>query len=91
MLRKLEDSKVPTIEDASKVAFRYKLTVLGGLLAEERLDVIGLVRIGVDVPDFASKGDLIWNVRISHAFDGVTQEMWIGSTTGEVKCIFPPG
>jgi hypothetical protein len=87
-LRILSASKVPTVSQAKKVAFSYKFKSLGGVAAEEAFDVVGLVQIGIDVKDFVKRGDLIWDVRVSHLFYGVTQEMWISSTTGAVKCIF---
>ena len=36
-----------------------------------------------------SRGDLVWVVRISHFWLGVTQEMWIGSASGEVRAMLP--
>jgi hypothetical protein len=88
VLDSLEDSKVPTVEKAEDEAIRFKLAS-GGLLAEEGVAVVGLLRIGVELPTFANSGDLVWVVRISHQFRGVTQEMWISSTTGAVRTMLP--
>jgi hypothetical protein len=88
LLNKLGKEKVPSPEAAKRVATGYKLKN-GGLLAEEGTKVVGLLRLGVDVPGFARDGDLIWVVRFSHLFRGVTQEMWVSSTTGAVRVMLP--
>jgi hypothetical protein len=88
VLDTLENSQVPTVEKAEDEAIRFKLAS-GGLLAEESVAVVGLLRIGVELPTFANSGDLVWVVRISHQFRGVTQEMWISSTTGAVRTMLP--
>ena len=81
ILTVLDASKVPNADRARDIAIRFKLAH-GGIRAEEGPKVVGLLRIGRDLPPFASKGDLVWVVRISHSWLGVTQEMWIGSASG---------
>ena len=88
LLEALEKSKVPTAEKAEEAALWAKLKA-GGLLAEEGVRVTGLVRLGVDVAQFATSGDLVWVVQIEHAVRGVTQEVWISSTTGAVRAMLP--
>jgi len=88
MVKVLDASRVPNADRARDIALRFKLTH-GGLLAEEGAKVVGLLRIGRDLPPFSSRGDLVWVVRISHWWLGVTQEMWIGSATGEVRTMLP--
>jgi hypothetical protein len=83
-LEKLERSRIPTVDKAKEIAIGHKLKS-GGVLAEERAKVIGLIRLGVDVPDFARASDLIWIVRFAHLSRGITQEMWINSTTAKVR------
>jgi len=91
LVKRLEKGKVPTTRKAEETAIAHKLKH-GGLLAEEGAKVAALLRIAVDVPDFASSGDLIWVVRISHLVrGGVTQEMWISSTTGAIRTMLPVG
>jgi hypothetical protein len=89
ILDALAAGKVPTAEDARAIALRFKLTH-GGLLAEEGASVVSLLRIGRDLPPLARQGDLVWVVRISHFWLGVTQEVWIGSASGEVRSMPPP-
>ena len=88
LLEALDKSKVPTAEKAEEAALWAKLKA-GGLLAEEGARVIGLVRLGVDVAQFATSGDLVWVVQIEHAVRGVTQEVWVSSTTGAVRAMLP--
>lgn len=88
ILTVLDASKVPNAARAQDIAIRFKLAH-GGLRAEEGPKVIGLLRIGRDLPPFASRGDLVWVVRISHSWLGVSQEMWIGSASGEVRAMLP--
>ena len=76
------------METAITAALRFKLAH-EGLLAEEGATVVALLRMGRDVPAFASREDLVWVVRIVHSFRGVTQEMWISSTTGAVRTLLP--
>ena len=89
LLETLDKSKVPTAEKAEWAALGAKLKA-GGLLAEEGARVIGLVRLGVDVAEFATSGDLVWVVQIEHSVRGVTQEVWVSSTTGAVRTMLPP-
>ena len=88
ILTVLDASKVPNADRARDIAIHFKLAH-GGIRAEEGPKVVGLVRIGRDLPPFASRGDLVWVVRISHWWLGVTQEMWIGSASGEVRTMLP--
>ena len=88
ILRVLDASKVPNADRAREIAIRFKLAH-GGLRAEEGPKVVGLLRIGRDLPAFASRGDLVWVVRITHSWLGVTQEIWIGSASGEVLVMLP--
>ena len=88
LLQGLERSRVPTVERAEDAAIRHQLAS-GGVLAEEATAVVALLRIGIDVPSFANKGDLVWVILISHTAWGVTQELWISSTTGEIRAMLP--
>lgn len=88
LLEALDKSKVPTAEKAEEVALGAKLKA-GGVLAEEGVRVVGLVRLGVDVAEFATGGDLVWLVRFEHSVRGVTQEVWVSSTTGAVRATLP--
>jgi hypothetical protein len=88
ILEKLEKSKIPTVDRAKGVAVEYKRKS-EGLDAREGWKVVGLLRIGINVADFADSGDLIWVVRFSLQGAGLSQEMWINSTTGAIRTMLP--
>lgn len=88
ILKALDASKVPRVAEAQAIAMRFMFKN-GGLLAEERATVVGLLRLGRDFRPLASNGDLVWVVRISHLWLGVTQELWIGTTSGDVHAMLP--
>ena len=88
LLETLAQSKVPTAEEAKTVALWTKVRA-GGLLAEEGARVVGLLRLGVDVVDFAASGGLVWVVRIEHMRRGITQEVWVSATSGAVRTMLP--
>ena len=87
VLEALDAGKVPDTDTAEDVAVRFT-RARGGLLAEEVPRVVGLLRMGRDV-EFARAGDLVWVVRLSRLSLGVTQELWVGSATGEVRAMLP--
>jgi hypothetical protein len=90
VLKRLDKSKVPTVAEAEKVATQYKVKA-DGLLAEEGSKVTGLVPLGVDVADFAKRGELIWIVQFRMFGHGaLTQEVWVSSSTGATRAMFPP-
>ena len=85
-LERLEASRVPTADEAIAVATRHRLGT-GGLRAEESLGVAGLFPLGVELPGFAAQGDLVWIVRVIDTPRGLTDELWISSTTAEVRAL----
>jgi hypothetical protein len=87
LLDRLAKSKVPTEDKARGAALGAKLKT--GLLADEGAQVTGLIRLGVDVADFADRGDLVWVVRITGIGRGVTQEVWVSSTTAAIRAMLP--
>jgi hypothetical protein len=65
---------------------RYKIEH-GGLDARAGSKVTALFLLGQDIADFAKEGDLIWDVKITRGADRISDELWISSTTGQVKSI----
>jgi hypothetical protein len=88
ILEQLEKSKAPTAEKARAAAMRYKFQG-GGILAEEASHVVSLLPLGIDVPDFGKRGDLIWVVQFRVFRGAVTQEVWVSSGTGAALGILP--
>jgi hypothetical protein len=89
ILKKLENGKVPTADKAKEAAATYKLKV-NGMLAEEAPNVVSLLPLGIDVPDFGQRGDLVWVVQFRLFGHGaITQEVWINANTGGLVAILP--
>jgi hypothetical protein len=84
----LAKSRVPTSKQAAEVALQT-FVKKPGLDAREMWGVSGLYRLGLDVPDFGAAGDLIWEVRISRDFAGVSGVIWVSSSTGATRLLFP--
>lgn len=92
--KELSRNKVKEPGAAVGVALDYKMRHGGGTLAEEGENVVALIRIGRKVDGFADKGDLIWIVWFGTGGavipGGITQALWISSTTGKVRAVLPP-
>lgn len=89
LLRQLRSSKVPSEEEARKIALGDKFERGGGIQAQESVHVVSLVQIGVDSADFVAAGDLVWIVHIRLMPDLVSQEAWINSRTGDIRWMLP--
>jgi hypothetical protein len=50
--------------------------------------VTGLFYLGRDIPNFGSKGDLIWEVRIGQLVS-ITGMYWVSASTKSVKSLLP--
>jgi hypothetical protein len=88
ILEQLEKSKVPTADKAKSAATKYKFQG-GGILAEEAPHVVSLLPLGIDVPDFGKRDDLIWVVQFRVFRGAITQEVWVSSSTGAALGILP--
>jgi hypothetical protein len=88
LLKKLAAGKVPTVDKARDAALLYKLKA-GGVLAEEAAHVVSLLPLGIDVPDFGKRGDLVWLVQFRVFQGAITQEVWIHVDTGGVLAMVP--
>ncbi|RIK74511.1 MAG: hypothetical protein DCC67_16515 [Planctomycetota bacterium] len=84
----LAQSRVPTAEDAAKLAID-ELNATVGIDARESWEATGLFRLGRDAPGFASDGDLIWEVRVSRMLAGVSAVIWVSTSTAEARVLFP--
>jgi hypothetical protein len=85
----LENGKVPTADKAEEAAAKHKLKV-SGMLAEEAPKVVSLLPLGIDVPDFGQRGDLLWVVQFRFLGHGaITQEVWVNANTGSVLAMVP--
>ena len=62
-----------------------------GWLAEESSHVTGIVTLGIDLPEFANKGDQIWEVRVMKLLEGELRAViWVHAKTEKVKFLVAP-
>lgn len=85
---KLAKTRVPTHKEAEKIALQAFVSK-PGLDAREAWAVTGLYRLGRDMPDFGSSGDLVWEVRVSRMGGGISGIIWVSSSTGTARILFP--
>lgn len=84
----LSETKVRTPIEARGFATGYK-SQNRVILANERAEVLGLIRLGRNVKDVGEKGDYIWIVHYQFGATSVTEEFWINSATGKVHSVLP--
>jgi uncharacterized protein (TIGR03067 family) len=89
LLAQLSESKVPTPDAAGKAAMKRRFAAGLGIDAQERTEVVGLIRVGGPA-DVGGDGDFIWIVRTSR-LTAVTEEVWVIASTGEARVIYPFG
>jgi hypothetical protein len=89
-LQALAHGTIGTTEQAKHAALDY-IAKHPGAPAAERAQVVGLVKMGLDVPSFAHKGEYVWIIRFTspRTAGGITQELWVNSTTGQVHAVLP--
>lgn len=86
----LSTARVPTAEKAQTIALQSFGEEPGpGLRANEGVAVTGLYRLGRDQKNFGAAGDLVWEVRVWHDFKGVSGVIWVSSSTGAARILFP--
>ncbi len=88
LAERLAKSLVPTRGDAEKLAIAAYLH-RPGLDALEGERVAGLYCIGRDVPHFASKGDLVWEVHVRRLQTDLSGVIWVSTTTKAARVLFP--
>ena len=88
ILKKLANGKVPTVDKAKNAAQQHKFKA-SGILAEEAPHVVSLLPLGIDVPDFGKRGELVWVVQFRVFHGAITQEVWVNSNSSGVLAILP--
>ena len=89
----IKGAKVPTLTDAKMIAFtsyvkKMRLEVLSteGIHAEN----ISIIILGYDIKDFASKGESIWEARVTTIKGELRAILWVSAKTGEVYYVIGP-
>jgi hypothetical protein len=88
LAEKLAKTKVPTVKDARQIAAEKVRPTAHIYDAITMSNVVGIFELGRKVAKFGEEGDLVWVVRFVRK-GGVTQELWISSSTGEVRMLLP--
>jgi hypothetical protein len=87
-LAELARGKVATEDDAVRAAMDRRFKSGGGLDAQERMDVAGLIHAG----GFQGRGgQFLWIVRSfwGVGLNDVREEVWVNAATGETRLVFP--
>lgn len=84
----LATTSVPTRQAAVELATDYWLRT-HRLLAEERLVVVGLYRLGRNITGVGTHGDWVWEVRVLHLGLGVDGVMWVNAGSRKIFSIGP--
>jgi hypothetical protein len=86
-----QPAAVRTAKDAEHVALRY--VTVGpdrlGLDARDLFQTGEPFRLANDVPDFSTKNDQIWEVRVVRAGGAVVRVLWVSGGTSAVRQVFP--
>ena len=81
-------------EEAHRVALKAYFALQGGVSATES-DVISIVTIGFDIPNFAKRGEKLWEVRFTEmGMNGVERMLrailWIHPETSAIHALVGP-
>ena len=88
---KIKEAKISLESQAKKIAFTQYINKMKlNVLAEEGPGMTSIIKIGYNIPDFASKGDLIWEVRIMTIVAELRAILWIHPNTEKVHFIIGP-
>ena len=88
LAEKLAKTKVPTVREARQISGEKVRPTERIYDAITMTSVVGIFELGRKVAKFGEEGDLIWVVRFIRK-GGITQELWISSSTAEVRMLLP--
>jgi hypothetical protein len=81
-------SSVPSRSMAEDLALQYWHSSQG-LLAEEGLEVTGLFHVGRQINGFATSGEWIWEIHVTHLGFGLDGIIWINAHTRKIRALGP--
>jgi len=61
-----------------------------GVLATEGVRSVSIIKLGYNIPDFAKKGEKLWEVRILLDGEELRSIIWINPTTAKVRFVSGP-
>lgn len=83
------DSGIAARQLADKQYFIKLRDLEYGVLANEGVRSVSIIKLGYNIPDFANKGERIWEVRIL-AWEELRSIIWINPTTAKVRFLAGP-
>jgi hypothetical protein len=87
---KFEGSEVASPNAARELALKEYLRKMEAMLANEGIRSVSIVKLGYNIPEFANKGERIWEVRVGAYLDEFRSIIWINPTTAKVRFLTGP-
>jgi hypothetical protein len=84
----LPGARVSNPGEAVTLAVEAYFARAGGLRALRSAQVVGAASLGFDVPDFASAGDRVWEVRV-YERGTLSAVIWVSAETGRPRFVAP--
>lgn len=87
----IKGAKVALEKDANRIALNaYVKKMRLGILANEGVHQVSIIKLGFDLPNFAAKGDTLWEARVTTIENEVRAILWINPKTEEVYFVIGP-
>lgn len=88
----LTGSKVAIESDAKRIAFEHYVKKMKAEVSSyEGISSLSVFKIGYDIPEFATAGDIIWQANIKTLAVGLESKLrgiiWVHSRTGKVHFV----
>lgn len=84
----LRGARVSDEGEATRLAVEAYFARARGMRALQSVRVVGAASLGFDVPDFASAGDRVWEVRI-YELGTLDAVIWVNAETGRSRFLAP--
>lgn len=84
----LRGAKVSEEGQAADAAIAAYFARAGGMRALQSVRVVGAASLGFDMPDFASAGDRVWEVRVFER-GTLSAVIWVNAETGRSRFLAP--
>lgn len=89
----LKGAKVTTEAQAKELVFKQYISQMlksRGVSATESPQLASIETLGFDMPGYAKKGDIIWEVRVIDLVSGLNAIAWVHSETQAIKFLLLP-
>ncbi|MCG8448160.1 MAG: hypothetical protein MI725_01095 [Pirellulales bacterium] len=88
----VKGAKISQEADAKRIAFEHYIKkMMADVMADEGVYSLSVFKIGYDIPEFATAGDIIWQADIKTLALGLESKLrgiiWVHSGTGKVHFV----